>query len=52
MTQIDLIQYYSRNLEKVSSAHGFDSDYTNYAFYLLQAVKMNMDIKNIFDWAL
>ena len=50
-TQIELIAYYTKNLQKVSESHGFDSDYTNYAFYLLQAVKINVPFNEIFDWA-
>ena len=50
-SQIELISYYTKNLEKVSQSHGFGSDYTTYAFFLLQAVKMNIEHSKIFDWA-
>ena len=50
-TQNELIEYYTKNLEKVISSYGVNSDYTNNAFYLLQAVKMNMPLNNIFYYA-
>jgi len=49
-TQKELIEYYTKNLSKVISTHGGASDYTTYAFFLLQAVKMNVQ-KSIFIWA-
>ena len=50
-TQKELISYYTKNLEKVIQFHGLGSDSTTYAFFLLQAVKMNIELSKIFDWA-
>jgi hypothetical protein len=50
-TQIELINYYTKHLEKVITVYGLNSDYTNNAFFLLQAVKLNIPQENIFDWA-
>jgi hypothetical protein len=50
-TQNELIAYYTKNLNKVIASHGVDSDFTNYAFFLLQAVKINVPFEKIFEWA-
>ena len=50
-TQKELISYYTKKKEKVIQFHGLGSDSTTYAFFLLQAVKMNIELSKIFDWA-
>lgn len=49
-TQKELIGFYSKNLEKVISAHGAESDHTTHAFYLLQGAKMNIPQNELFAW--
>jgi len=51
MTQLELIANFKKNFEKVTSFHGLDSDETTYAFFLLQAARINVPHKEIYDWA-
>lgn len=50
-TQLELIQYFTKKLEKVISFHGVNSDYTIYAFFLLQGANMNLPQEEIYEWA-
>lgn len=50
-TQKELIAHFIKYFKKVSSAQGVESDYSTYAFYLLQAAKMNIPEAEIFAWA-
>jgi len=50
-SQNQLIEYYTKNLNKAIAFHGVDSEYTNYAFFLLQAAKTNVPFSEMFDWA-
>jgi len=49
--QIELINYYNKDLNKTIAHHGTDNEYFNYSFFLLQAAKMGISQKNMFDWA-
>lgn len=49
--QIGLIEHYSKELTKVIASHGADSEYTTYAFFVLQGVKMGKPLSAVFDWA-
>jgi hypothetical protein len=50
MTLIEKIEYQTKQLQKVILSHGVDSDYTANAFFVLQAMKM--DIADPYKWAL
>jgi hypothetical protein len=50
MTQIEKIEYQTKQLQKVIASHGADSNYTTNAFFVLQAMKMN--IADPYKWAL
>lgn len=50
-TQIERIAYHANELKKVLEAHGAESQYTNHAFFSLQAAKMGMDEGEINEWA-
>jgi len=49
MARIELIAYYTKNLNKVIASHGVASDYTTHAFFQLQGAIIG--VKNIHDFA-
>ena len=51
MTQVKLIEKFTKRLNDVISAHGADSDYTTHAFFLLQGAKMGLSTDKVFTWA-
>jgi hypothetical protein len=51
MNQIELISYYSDQLQKVLESHGAESDYFTVAFFNLQGAKMGIPLEELFDWA-
>lgn len=50
-TYKQLLEYYTRQLQKSISAYGFDDDKTTYSFFLVQGVRMGMPETEIFNWA-
>ena len=47
----DLINYYTKNAQKVAQSHGFDSEYTLFAIMCLQGAKMGMDVEGLLNYA-
>ena len=45
------IEYFAANLEKVMDTFGSDSDYSTYAFFLLQGARIGLDTDKIHKWA-
>jgi len=50
-TQKELIEYYTKNLQKVTTSHGFDSDHFYMATFQLKGVQMGMNLPDMFKWA-
>ena len=45
------IEFFAANLEKVMDTFGSDSDYSTYAFFLLQGARIGLDGTDIVSWA-
>ena len=45
------IEFFAANLEKVMDTFGSDSDYSTYAFFLLQGARIGLDPTEIIPWA-
>ena len=50
-TQIELIEYYSKQLEKVTSSHGFNSEYFSHAYYMLRGIEHGLSISEAAKYA-
>lgn len=51
MNQNETIEHLSSNLNKVIASHGADSDHTAMAFYQLQAARIGLSGRALYDWA-
>jgi hypothetical protein len=50
-TQKELIEYYTKNLEKVISAHGLGSGHFYMATFQLKGVQMGLSVPEMLKWA-
>ena len=50
-TQNELIEYYTKQFDKVVKAHGAGSDHAIHAFMLLRGAINGHDVKTIFKYA-
>lgn len=49
--QIELIEHYTKEFNKVVESHGLTSDYATNAFFVLQGAKMGKPLDKLFTWA-
>jgi hypothetical protein len=49
-TQIELIAYYTKELEKTIKSHGLGSDFFYNSTFLLKGVQMGIPLKDLFKW--
>ena len=49
-TQIELIEYYTNQLEKVIKSHGLGSGHFYNSTFLLKGVQMGIQLKDLSKW--
>tara|TARA_B100000749_G_scaffold249593_1_gene214212 strand:+ start:6566 stop:6769 length:204 start_codon:yes stop_codon:yes gene_type:complete len=50
-TQIELIEHFTKNFNKVVASHGAGSDYATTAFFQMRAAIIGIPEREIFTWA-
>lgn len=50
-SQTELIEYYTKQLEKAASSHGYNSEYFSHAYYMLRGIEHGLSIAEASQYA-